>query len=357
MDRLVIGSTSRGAGKTSLIVGIGRALGGNLCYRKPFGDRLVYRRKVARDYDAALVSTVFGLQGNPEEATIGFEHAKLKYMYDEEGRRKRLGEMVPQSPPPGAALLVEAGADLFCGSSVHLDALSLARYLDARLVLVVAGGENAMLDEIAFVQRQVQLGGVKFAGVIVNKLRDVAAFRDMFLPKPDALGVPVLGLVALRDELTHPSIAYVVERLFGKVLTGDAALGRLVKNVFIGAMSADAALRSPLFQHPGKLIITSGDRTDMVLASLEGDTACVVLTNNVVPPANILSRAAERGIPLVLVSQDTYQVAAQIDKLEPLITAGESAKLESLAQLVRGHVQLDRLLPNTKLVPAPAGTP
>lgn len=119
------------------------------------------------------------------------------------------------------------------------------------------------------------------------------------------------------------------------------------RNVFIGAMSGDTALRSPLFRHPGKLIITSGDRSDMVLASLEGDTAAVVLTNNVVPPANIVARATERGVPLVLVSQDTYQVAAQIDRLEPLLTREEGTKHDLLGRLVRESVQLAQLLPGT----------
>jgi BioD-like phosphotransacetylase family protein len=349
MDRLVIGSTSKGAGKTSLAVGIGRALGGNLVYRKPFGDRLVYRRKVARDYDAALLGAVFSLTGAPEETTIGFEHSKLRYMYDEEGRKQRLRQIVPADPPAGAPLLFEAGYDLSCGASVHLDAISLARYLDARLVLVVAGGENVVLDEIAFVKKYVVMREAKFGGVIVNKARDPESFRETYLPEIARLGVPVLGVVPFRESLTHPSIAYLVERLFAKVLTAEANLGRPVQNVFIGAMSADAALRSPLFQHPGKLIITSGDRTDMVLASLEGDTACIVLTNNVVPPANIVARAAERGIPLLLVSQDTFQVSALIDHLEPLLTATETAKHELLGSLVRESVKLDELLPTTKL--------
>ncbi len=351
MDRLVIGSTSRGAGKTSLVAGIGRALGGKLAYRKPFGDRLVYRRKLARDYDAALLGALFGLPGRPEEVTLGFEHAKLRYMYDDEARAKRLRELVPADD--AGPLLVEAGADLACGASIGLDAVSLARDLDARLLLVAAGSENQVLDELSFARRRVDFQGVALAGVVVNKMRDVENFRGTHVPELERLGVPVLGVLPHLEPLTHPSVAFVVERLFGKVLTGDAALGRPVQNVFIGAMSADVAFRSPLFRHPGKLILTSGDRSDMVLAALEGDTACVVLTNNVMPPANIVSRAAERGVPLVLVSQDTFQAAKQVDDLEPLLTAGEPEKLELLARSVAESVRLDRLLPGSSLPKPP----
>lgn len=351
MDRLVIGSTSRGAGKTSLVAGLGRRLGGKLLYRKPFGDRLVYRRKLARDYDAALLATLFGLPGRPEEVTLGFEHAKLRYMYDDEARARRLRELVPAADP--GPLLAEAGADLACGASVGLDAVSLARDLGARLLLVAAGPENQVLDELTFVRRRVELQGVDFAGVVVNKMRDVENFRATHVPELERAGVPVLGVLPFLEPLCHPSVAFVVERLFGKVLTGDAALGRPIQNVFIGAMSADVAFRSPVFGHPGKLLLTSGDRSDMVLAALEGDTACIVLTNNVMPPPNIVARAAERGVPLVLVSQDTFQAAKQVDDLEPLLTAGEPDKLALLARTVAETVRLDRLLPGTPL-PQPA---
>ncbi|MBI5488770.1 MAG: AAA family ATPase [Deltaproteobacteria bacterium] len=344
MDRVVIGSTSRGAGKTSVVIGLGKVLGGRLAYRKPFGDRLVYRRKVARDYDSVLLTGVFGLAGPPEETTIGFEHSKLRYMYDEEGRKARLRQMVPPDEAEAGPLVVEAGYDLTCGASVHLDAVSLARYLGARLVLVVAGAESAALDEIAFVKKYVATREATLAGVVVNKVRDPDAFRETWVPEIEKWGVKVLGVVPYREELTHPSVGYVADRLFAKVLTGEANVGRPVKNVFIGAMSADSALRSGLFKHPGKMIITGGDRTDMVLAALEGDTACVVLTNNVVPPANIVARAAEHGVPLLLVSQDTYQVAAQVDNLEPLLVANETAKIELLGKIVGESVKVKELV-------------
>jgi BioD-like phosphotransacetylase family protein len=37
MDKLVIASVDKGAGKTSLLIGLGRALGKPFGYLKPFG--------------------------------------------------------------------------------------------------------------------------------------------------------------------------------------------------------------------------------------------------------------------------------------------------------------------------------
>jgi len=58
MDRLVIASTRRSAGKTSVVVGLARALGKKYGYIKPLGDRLVYRKKRSWDYDAGLLTRI-----------------------------------------------------------------------------------------------------------------------------------------------------------------------------------------------------------------------------------------------------------------------------------------------------------
>ena len=108
MKKFVIASIGRGAGKTSLIIGMAKVLKRPFGYLKPLGDRLIYREKKVWDYDADLMTSLFGERKDPEDLTIGFEHAKLRYMYDGEGRKKRLQEMISQSQ--GDMLFVEGGA-------------------------------------------------------------------------------------------------------------------------------------------------------------------------------------------------------------------------------------------------------
>ena len=52
MDKVIIASTRKSAGNTSVIVGIAGALKKNFGYMKPFGDRLLYRKKQSWDYDS-----------------------------------------------------------------------------------------------------------------------------------------------------------------------------------------------------------------------------------------------------------------------------------------------------------------
>jgi len=124
-------------------------------------------------------------------------------------------------------------------------------------------------------------------------------------------------------------------------------MDRVIKNIFVGAMAADPDHKNTLaniINKENKLIITSGDRTDMILTALESDTSCILLTNNILPPSNIISRARDRGIPVLLVSQDTYTVSTQINDLEPMLTKHDSAKVALVGRMMKDHLDLREIL-------------
>ena len=67
MRKFVVTSLRQSAGKTSMIIGIAKALNRSIGYIKPLGERFLYRKKRLWDYDAALVTNIFGLKENPED--------------------------------------------------------------------------------------------------------------------------------------------------------------------------------------------------------------------------------------------------------------------------------------------------
>jgi BioD-like phosphotransacetylase family protein len=340
MDKVVIGSMRKSAGKTSIIVGIAGALKKKMAYLKPFGERLLYRKKRLWDYDSALITHIFGLQEDPVDMSIGFDHSKLRYMYDEKGIQQKLRETMAHISRDKEILFIEGGKDLTYGISIYLDTLSLARYTGSKLFIVVSGEEDTILDEILFLKKHVDLTGVPLGGIIVNKVQNLDEFQNTHLPVINKMGVRVIGVIPYQSELTCFSVYYLADRLFAKVITGEGGLKRVVKNIIIGAWSANVFLQSPVFKKENKLVITGGDRTDMILASLESDTSGIILTNNILPPSNIISKATERNIPLLMVFSDTYQTAKQIENLEPLLTKDDTDKVELLKELCRKHVDL-----------------
>lgn len=344
MSNIVIASTRKSAGKTSLIMGMAKATQRNVGYIKPFGDRLLYRKKRLWDYDAALLANVLGMGDSAEGATLGFERSKLKYMYNEESTRERLLELGARAGEGREHLIVEAGQDFSLGVSVYLDPLSLARTFKASLVVVVRGSEDTVIDDVALVKRYLDGQSYPLTGVVVNGVQSVDDFKDTYLPELTALQVNVLGVLPLLSELRSLRVQSLAETLFARVIAGDSGMHNELKNIFVGAMSADAAMRNPLFKKEKKLIITSGDRSDMILAALEDEnTSAVVLANNILPPSNVTNLAAQKEKPLLLVSMDTFQAARQIYDMEPLLTREDNSKMALLGEVVKANLDLSFL--------------
>jgi len=341
MEKIVIASVEKGAGKTSLILGMGKALGKTFGYLKPLGDRMVYREKKVWDHDAETIASVFGMKGNPEDMTIGFEHSKLRYVYDEGGRRRRLREMVASTGED--LLFVEGAENLRYGISLGLDPLSIARDIEGKLLVLINGRGDVLMDDAIFVKDYLDFARVPFKGVIFNNVQNPEDFDTVYLREMTQRGIPVLGVLPYEKALTYVTADFLAKRLFAKVVTGENGLHRLVQNILVGAMSINALLQTPLFKQEGKLVITPGDRADMILAAIESDAACLVITNNILPSSTIISKAYERNIPLLLVPQDTYRVATQIDAIESLIEREDVSKIDLLEGLVRKHVNLKEI--------------
>jgi len=344
MNKVIIASLRKNAGKTTVMVGLTKALNKKIGYLKPFGDRLIYNKKRLWDYDSALIANIFALSENPEDMSIGFDHSKLRYMYDEKITREKVVELAANMAQGKDILLVEGGRDLAYGISVYLDAASLARYIGGNLVIVISGDENTVFDDITYVKKNMDMSGISFKGVIINKVQNMDDFKETYLPQIRRIGVPVLGVIPYQKDLTYFSVNYLSERLFAKVITGENYLNRTVKNIFIGAMSVNAALQQPLLKKEGILMITGGDRTDMILVALDYQAVGIILTNNVVPPSHTISKAAERKVPLLMVPYDTYETARRIDSMEPLMTKDEKQKIELLGTLIKDNVNIQEIV-------------
>jgi uncharacterized protein len=342
MKNIIIGSVSEDAGKTSFIVGLGKALGRKFCYLKPFGDRLIYRKKRLWDYDAALVTNIFGLEQSSDEMTIGFEHSKLRYMYDEASTKVKLEDMIHNMGDAQEPLFIEGGKDLTYGVSVRLDTLSLVKYLGGKLILVISGDEGTIIDDAAFVKKYVTMADINY-GIVINKVSNLEDFKNNHLRDIKEMGLKVQGIIPFEQSLTQVSMSFIAEKIQARIIAGDGGLNNRMKQIFVGAMSADIASHSPLFRKTQKLLITSGDRADMIAAALETSTAGIILTNNMVPSQNLLAKATDLNIPVLAVPFDTFQTAKQIDDMIPLLTRDDNERIDTLKKLIEQNVDIDSI--------------
>ncbi len=343
MKNIIIGSVSENAGKTSVIIGLGKAINKKFSYLKPFGDKLIYRKKRLWDYDAALITNIFGLEQNSDDMTIGFEHAKLRYVYDESSVKAKLLDMAQNISGDGGLLFTEGGKSLAYGASVELDTLSLVKHMGGKLVLVVGGDEGTIIDEISFVKKYIDAADIDY-GVVINKVNNLEDYRENHLPDITGMGVKVLGVIPKEPELTYISMGYMAEKLQARIITGETGLKNRVHHVVVGSMSGDVAVRDPKFNLENKLIIASGDRSDHVLAALVSSTAGIIITNNVLPPQNLVSKVTEKNIPLLLVPYSTFKTAKQVDDMTPLLTKDDTERIDMLRRLVADNVDIKSLI-------------
>ncbi len=339
-----MGSIRKSAGKTSIILGLAKVIEKNIGYMKPFGDRLVYRKKQLWDYDSILLTNILNLKEKPQDMSLGFEHAKLRYMYDEASLNKNLRDRVSHIGKNKDLLFIEGGKNLAYGNSIHLDPISLAKNVKGKLVIVIRGIADAIFDDISFLKKYVDVKDINFGGVIINQVPDINDFKNTFWDDINKIGINVLGIIPFRDELTHFSVEYLSDQLFAKVIAGEDQLNKVVKNIFVGAMSANQALKDPRFKKENRLIITSGDRSDIIISALDSNTTCIVLTNNIMPPPNIISKVHDHNIPLLLVPSDTFQTAKQIDDMVPLLTKNDARKIEMLKGLMKKYVDIKEIV-------------
>ncbi len=344
VEKIVIASTRKEAGKTSFIIGLAKALEGKkkIGYMKPLGDRLLYQKKRLWDYDSSLVSNVLNLDENPEDISIGFNHSKLRFMYDESTTKEKLNEIVEKVSRNNDLVLIEGSKSLSFGYTVFLDPLSIIKAIRAKLILVIGGtADEAIIDDIAFIKNSIITKDIDLLGVVITQIKDPDDFKSTYMDTFKELGVNILGILPYKEELSHFSMEYLNQTIFGKVLAGEKGLQNVVKHIFVGAMSAANVVERALWRLENKLIITPGDRRDMILAALESNTAGIVLTNNILPDDPILmSKANINNIPLILVSTDTFATAKTIDDMEILFTKDETEKINILETLVKENIDL-----------------
>ena len=144
-------------------------------------------------------------------------------------------------------------------------------------------------------------------------------------------------------------------QLRGEFIAGAQHKRRRIARVGIGAMSSRHADRLLM---PGTLIITPGDREDLIMMILNedfspsrGHLAGVVLTDGILPNDTVMDLIRQRNIPFISTSADVSAAATTIARMTVKTEVGDSDKIGLIQGLIHEHVQVDRIV---ELVQSPA---
>lgn len=332
MKKIVIASLNKNAGKTTVALAIALKSKARIGYMKPFGDNPYYKEKKLSDYDAFLFKELFGIENAVEEFCIGLHHSKIAHFYEniEDELLKRYEALSKGKE----MFIIESNEYIWRGASIKLDAFSISEILDANLIFVLNGDYHEIMDKVHHISRM-----KRDAGIILNMVKKEDA--EKIKEKAEEMGLDYFGYIPYIEKLKAIKVKYVAEKLFAKVIAGEDGLDKYIENIFIAALSAPEIKRHPDFKKRNKLIITGGDRSDVIAACIENGTSCIILTNNIIPSANIIAKANEKEIPLLSLRPDTYTVAKLVENIQPVILPDEKEKIEEIKN--RERISMERI--------------
>lgn len=210
--------------------------------------------------------------------------------------------------------------------SIGLALPELIKILNAKPIFVANVRDKDVVDEVVdkvlLYKCFFEHLGASLDGVILNNVPIYYFERveDRVAPMLKNLGLKVYGIVSEKPKLLAPTVRDIIEVLNAEVLEGRDKLNNIVEDIVVGAMSTAGALRW-LRRAVNAAVITGGDRTDYIIASLESRPSVVILTGNYYPDIGVLIKAKEVGVPLLLVPYDTYTTIEKLREVQTIVTA------------------------------------
>ncbi len=358
--RIFVAATRMNDGKTTACLGLFAALQHlypRVGFIKPIGQRYVEVDGHKVDEDSYLLDMIYNVRvpiesmspitidptftrrflANPEE-TYGGLVDRICRAFDRVSWEKDF-------------TLIEGTGHAGVGSVFDLSNARVARILDAKVILVCPGGIGRPIDEVALNQALFDREGVEIIGAILNKvepekLPQVAHYAGLGLKR---LGVPLLGVLPVQKMLSAPNLLQVAGEIGGRWLNAQAsgANDRILR-VVVGAMTAKGIIDH---LQPGNLLITPGDRDDVILAAISATSisgtkaiAGIILTNDILPHPKLLELLAQTDLPVIAAREDAYTITSKIHNMTVKTQPQDSDKIPVIKRLVTDHVDLEKLL-------------
>ncbi len=156
----------------------------------------------------------------------------------------------------------------------------------------------------------------------------------------------LIGVVPYSDTLSIPRTWDIGQALGATWINQGDAKNRRVKNTLLTAQTVSNI--GHVFS-PGSLLVTPGDRDDILiataLASMNGvPMAGIILTGGITPSDTVfeLCRPAKKtGMPVMQVTTDSYQTVQNLADINKEVPSDDIARAEEVSRFVAAHLDLD----------------
>jgi len=347
MATLYVASTETFVGKSAACVGLlNRAQrdGFSIGYMKPVSVSVSHESMALLDEDAAFIREYFHLAEPLERIAplLVTQSVVEQIMRGQSGDAARKLRDCYLTVSRNKDFVVLEGANSWAeGSLLELSADQVSDMLEAPVLLISRYHDLRTLDTILAVQRYL---GDRLLGVLINQIEEhqLEFVRSRVVPFLEHRGIPVYATIIQDLQLSGVSVADLFETLGGQLIGPASALERVVEHLMIGALGPEAALLH-FRRQTNKAVFTGGDRSDLQLAALETSTSVLVLTGNIRPAAAVIDRAEERGVPLILLADDTLTAIERAETIFGKIRFRQTAKVARFTELLDQTFDFARL--------------
>jgi BioD-like phosphotransacetylase family protein len=345
---LYIASTSEYSGKTLIALALGKIWGEagvKVGYLKILGKIPVMEMGKLADEDASFIAHELGLEGPTEgfcPVVITPDLLMAAYRGEELHLRGRITAAVRDAEARSEILMIGGTANARDGYFLGLSPLEIVVNFDCRVLLMNRFEGEKSMDQVLWAA---EVLGPRLLGVVFNRVAQAqeSFVRGTVTPFLEGKGIRVFGAIPHDPLLDSVSVGSLVSSLKAVVLQEGPSPGMMIERFCVGTMDVEHALR--IFRGiPRKAVITGGFRTDIQLAALETDTVCLVLTGGVVPHEIILARAREKGVAVLLVTEDTFTTVERFEKILGRLRIREPEKVARGVESVRASVDTDSIL-------------
>ncbi len=355
--RVFIAATRQNDGKTTTSLGLLSALQKRyprIGYIKPVGQRFVEIEEQKIDEDTVLMDAVYRLNCPLVDMSPIAVEPDFTRKYLQSSNRDALVKRIEKAFDRVAwekdFVLCEGSGHAGVGSVFDLSNAQVAKILKAKVVIVSRGGIGKPIDEVALNLALFEKENVEVIGVILNKvgLEKIDLIKEFARRGLKRQGLDLLGVIPHQPVLSRPSVDLIREELKATPLNASRQMHNLVEEFVIGAMGVNNALG---YIRRGVLLITPGDREDIILATataVEMDDspylAGIVLTGDLRPNENVLKIIRKLPFPVLLAPQDSYQVASQVHDLTVKTRPDDTEKIALIRDLIAEHVDVNKIL-------------
>ncbi|PCH77188.1 MAG: phosphate acetyltransferase [Flavobacteriaceae bacterium] len=239
------------------------------------------------------------------------------------------------------------------GSAIELDVnILIAKNLGIPAIIVSTGAGKTMdefVEGIHLTCDEFQDKDVDVLCVIANKIKEeniAEVQKGLEANLPEDVSVNVIPLI---ESLNNPTIQEVVDALEADVLFGKDDLNNEIGCFKVGAMQLPNYLNC---LDEKSLIITPGDRADIILGALQANMSSnypsvsgIVLTGGILPADSILKliEGLSQIVPIISVTAGTFEITNKIGNIKAKIYANNTDKILKSIAVFEQYIDSEKL--------------